>query len=198
MTPPELRDSPSSSNFDPAVGDTVANRSNDTAPRPTPPIVIPKSGSAARRTASKRGTAKRPPAARSSSPTKNRSSGSSLFGSDILKDDPASMDLLPDDSSPSLPLSAPSLKIEPEKRMVAETKRRTSKVAGPMERLLNSTYFGVPALIWISIVAIFLLIAILFGFLSQTNIVGQGSGKFPVQQVAAISVSPALKTGLGA
>src|SRR5690606_2158628 len=157
----------SSSNFDPAVGDTVANRSNDTAPRPTPPVVIPKSGSAARRTASKRGTAKRPTAARPSPPTKTRSSGSSLFGSDILKDDPASMDLLPDDSAPSLPLSAPSLKIEPEKRMVAETKKRTSKVAGPMERLLNSTYFGVPALIWISVVAIFLLFAILLGLLSQ-------------------------------
>lgn len=167
LLPPDMRDSPSSSKFDPAIGDTVADRSNDTSPRPNPP-----------RPASP-GTDSLPVAKPldnddadefySNAPAST--SSSSLFDSqEFAGEDPFAMDVPASDVGGSLLISSAELKQQAEERQAAEAKKRRaasqSSVTDNVD--LNATVQGIPAIIWIVVAVLFMLIGILIAISYQT------------------------------
>ncbi|QDU73999.1 Serine/threonine-protein kinase PrkC [Bremerella volcania] len=166
LLPPDMRESPSSSNFDPAIGDTVADRSNDTSQRPNP----------ARRPS--RGSESLPVAKAlddeddASIPLSDplSSSGSSLFDSQEFEDDPFAMDVPTSDVGGSLLISSAELKQQAEERQAAEAKkRRVASQPGLGDSIdLNSAVQGVPVIIWIVVAVLFMLIGILIAISYQT------------------------------
>lgn len=166
LLPPDMRDSPSSSKFDPAIGDTVADRSNDTSQRPNPPRRPSRGG-------------KSLPVAKaldddqddymaSSDPLS--SSGSSLFDSQEFEEDPFSMDVPVSDVGGSLLVSSAELKQKAEDRQAAEAKkRRAASQSGLGDSIdLNSSVQGIPVVIWVVVAVLFMLIGVLIAISYQT------------------------------
>ncbi|MBI1247683.1 protein kinase [bacterium] len=163
LLPPDLRESPSSSNFDPAIGDTVADRSNDTShprkigsppeiPKADPlPVATPLEGE---------------DDFASGEPL--LSSGSSLFDSQDSSEDPFSMDVPPSEVGGSLLVSSAALKQRVEERQAAvEAKRQRAASAGDSFDF-NSAIHAVPAIIWIVILILFILIGVLIAISYQS------------------------------
>lgn len=166
LLPPDMRESPSSSKFDPAIGDTVADRSNDTSQRPNPPRRPSRGG-------------KSLPVAKaldddqddymaSSDPLS--SSGSSLFDSQEFEEDPFSMDVPVSDVGGSLLVSSAELKQKAEDRQAAEAKkRRAASQSGLGDSIdLNSSVQGIPVVIWVVVAVLFMLIGVLIAISYQT------------------------------
>ncbi|MEW4452689.1 serine/threonine-protein kinase [Bremerella sp. JC817] len=167
LLPPDLRESPSSSNFDPAIGDTIADRSNDTSPRPRP----------------------KPPEANSSeslpvakplegddlnefrSAEMSSTSSSSLFDSkEFTGEDPFAMDVPTSEVAGSLLVSSATLRQQAEVRQAAADAKRNraaSKTDGGGSAL-NTTIQGIPAIIWIVVSILFMLIGVLIAISYQT------------------------------
>ncbi|MBA2116401.1 serine/threonine protein kinase [Bremerella alba] len=166
LLPPDMRESPSSSNFDPAIGDTVADRSNDTSQRPNPARHPNHSGESL-------------PVAKALEDDEDidipssealSSSGSSLFDSQEFEEDPFSMDVPTSDVGGSLLISSAQLKQKAEDRQVAEAKkRRNASQSGVGESVdLNSVVQGIPVVIWIVVAVLFMLIGILIAISYQS------------------------------
>ena len=166
LLPPDMRESPSSSNFDPATGDTIANRNGDTAQRPSPTRRPSRSGESL-------------PVAKalddeddfsSASSEPLSSSGSSLFDSQEFEEDPFSMDVPTSDVGGSLLISSAELKQKAEDRQAAEAKkRRAAAQPGMTDPVnLNASVQGIPVVIWIVVAVLFMLIGILIAISYQT------------------------------
>ncbi len=166
LLPPDMRESPSSSKFDPAIGDTVANRSNDTSQRPTPPRRPTHSGESL--PVAKAIEDDENDNAASSGPLS--SSGSSLFDSQEFEEDPFSMDVPASDVGGSLLISSAELKQQNEERQAAEAKKRraTSQSSLGDSGSLNATVQGIPIVIWVVVAVLFMLIGVLIAISYQT------------------------------
>lgn len=166
LLPPDMRDSPSSSKFDPAIGDTVANRSNDTSQRPSSARRPSRSGESLP-------VAKAlddEPEINTTSSDPLASSGSSLFDSQEFEDDPFKMDVPASDVGGSLLISSAELKQQAEERQAADAKkRRTASQSGVGDSVnLNSAVQGIPIIIWIVVAVLFMLIGVLIAISYQT------------------------------
>lgn len=166
LLPPDMRDSPSSSNFDPANGDTIADRSNDTSQRPNP----------ARRPTHSGGSL---PVAKALDDEEDvdipageplSSSGSSLFDSQEFEDDPFSMDVPASDVGGSLLISSAELKQKADERQAAEAKKRRAASQSSLGDSVdfNTAVQGIPVVIWIVVAVLFMLIGILIAISYQT------------------------------
>ncbi|MEW4564145.1 serine/threonine-protein kinase [Bremerella sp. JC770] len=166
LLPPDMRDSPSSSNFDPAVGDTVADRSNDTSQRPNPTRRPTRTGESL--PVAKALDDEDPANIPASEPLS--ASGSSLFDSQEFEDDPFAMDVPTSDVGGSLLISSAELKQKAEDRQAAEAKKRkAASQSGVGDSVdLNSAVQGIPVVIWIVVAVLFMLIGILIAISYQT------------------------------
>jgi len=170
LLPPDMRESPSSSNFDPAIGDTVADRSNDTSQRPQPSR-RPGHGAESLPVAKALEDEDDDVGISSSEPLS--SSGSSLFDSQEFEDDPFSMDVPTSDVGGSLLISSAELKQQAEERQAAEAKKRKAAAkankSGAGESIdLNAAVQGIPVVIWVVVAVLFMLIGILIAISYQT------------------------------
>lgn len=166
LLPPDMRESPSSSNFDPAVGDTIADRSNDTSQRPTPPKRPSHSGASLPVAKALDDEENVHPAA--SDPLS--SSGSSLFDSQEFENDPFSMSVPASDVGGSLLISSAELKQQAEGRQAAEAKKRRAESQsglGDSINNLNASVQGIPIVIWVVVAVLFMLIGILIAISYQ-------------------------------
>ncbi|PQO39117.1 serine/threonine protein kinase [Blastopirellula marina] len=168
LLPPDMRDSPSSSNFDPAVGDTIADRSNDTSQRPIAPKRPSRSGESLPVAKALDDDEHVGPASIDSL----SSSGSSLFDSQEFDADPFSMDVPASDVGGSLLISSAELKQQAEDRHAAAEakKRRTESQSGLGDSIntLNASIQGIPIVIWVVVAVLFMLIGILIAISYQT------------------------------
>jgi len=162
LLPPDMRESPSSSHFDPAIQDTVASV-DDTTPKPTQPgeTALPRATMLPVAQALDADFSDQSPPSSGSS-----QAGQSPFNSSALDDDPFD---IPAESNPggSVLVSSAALKQQMQERQQTE-QRRKSKVSGnSSEAGLNISVEGIPAIIWVVVAVLFMLIGILIAISYQ-------------------------------